>query len=110
MLNKLAHLDTSKSTGPDGISVRLLKLTAPSVAGSLTTLFNHSLSNGSVLREWKAANITPVPKGGVKQQVNNSRPISLLPVIGKVLEQIVHEQLYKYLNSNSLIHQAQSGF
>ena len=51
-----------------------------------------------------------VPKGGDKQQANNYRPISVLHVIGKVFEKLVHKLLYEYLNSNSLIHQVQSGF
>ena len=110
VLKILSHLDTSKSTGPDGISAKLLKLAAPSISGSLATLFNHSLMSGRVPSEWKVANITPVPKGGDKQQVNNYRPISVIAVTAKIFERLVHEQLYKYLNSNSLIHQAQSGF
>ena len=66
VLRILSHLDTSKSTGPDGISARLLKLAAPSISGSLVTLFNHSLMSDRVPDEWKVANITPVPKGGDK--------------------------------------------
>ena len=91
VLHILSHLNTSKSTGPDGISAGLLKLTAPSVTASLTVLFNYSLATGSVPGEWKTANITPVPKGGDKQQANNYRPISVLPIISKVFEKLVHK-------------------
>ena len=84
VLKILSHLDTSKSTGPDGISARLLKLAVPSISGSLATLFNHSLMSGRVPNEWKVANITPVPKGGEKQQVNNYRPIAVIAVTVKI--------------------------
>ena len=81
----------------DGISSRLLKLTAPSVARSLTQLFNYSLQTGEIPSEWKSANITPVLKKGRKEDVNNYRPISVLPIVAKVFERIVHKQLYEYL-------------
>ena len=70
----------------DGISSRLLKLTAPGIAGSLTHLFNCSLKTGEVPSEWKSANITPVFKKGRKEDVNNYRPVSVLPIIAKVFE------------------------
>ncbi len=61
VLGILHSLNASKATGADGISARLLKLTAPSISNSLTLLFNHSLQTGSFPEEWKHANVTPVP-------------------------------------------------
>ena len=52
VLKILSRLDISKSTGPDGISARLLKLAAPSISGSLATLFNYSLMSGCMPNEW----------------------------------------------------------
>ena len=39
-------------------------------------------------------NVTPVPKSGDRQEVNNYRPVSVLPVLAKILEGIVHDQLF----------------
>ena len=94
----LHTLNASKATGADGISARLLKLTAPS--NSLILLFNHSLQTGSFPEEWKHANVTPVSKSGDKHLVQNYRPISVIPVVAKAFETLVHKQLYNYLNTN----------
>lgn len=47
------------------------------------SLFNASLQMGQVPSEWKEANISPVPKAGDKGDVNNYRPISVIPIIAK---------------------------
>ena len=59
---------------------------------------------------WKFANIQPVYKEGNHQLKNNYRPISLLPICGKILEKIVFDSMYNYLVKNGLISQIQSGF
>ena len=69
-------------------------MVAPAISGSLTKLFNYSLSQGVFPSEWKQANMTPVPKSGDRHMVNNYRPISVLPVIAKVFESMVHGQLH----------------
>ena len=42
-------------------------------------------------------NVTPVPKSGDRHEVNNYRPVSALPFLAKILESIVHDQLFGYL-------------
>ena len=76
----------------------------------MTYLFNCSLRTGKIPQEWKAAIVTPVPKKGRKEDVNSYRPVSVLPVIAKVFEAVVHRQLYQYLEENQLLDSAQSGF
>ncbi|CAB4012374.1 Hypothetical predicted protein, partial [Paramuricea clavata] len=71
----LNNLSTSKATGPDGISARLLKECSEVLALFLTALFNKSIALGKVPADWKYANIVPVPK-------NNKTCIN----IGKVLD------------------------
>ena len=43
---------------------------------------------------WKLANVAPIFKKGNKQLIKNSRPISILPVCGKILEKIIFNNLY----------------
>ena len=50
---------------------------------------------------WKLANVTPIFKKGDKQLIKNYRPISLLPICGKILEKIIFNNLYTYLNTNN---------
>ncbi len=64
VLRVLSGLNETKASGSDGISARLLRLTAPVVAKSLTSLFNASIQLGHFPRAWKEANVTLVPKTG----------------------------------------------
>ena len=56
------------------------------------------------------AYVTPLDKGGIKKDVNNLRPVSLLPLPGKLLEKIVHQQTYKYLELYNMLTDCQGGF
>ena len=56
------------------------------------------------------ARVTPVLKKGVKSDLNNYRPISVIPVVSKDFEKIVYDQLLQYLNDNKLLSSCQSGF
>ena len=110
VLKLLKSLDVNKVVGLDCISARLLRKTTPAISHSLTSLFHYSLESGSVASEWKLARVTPVPKTRNSEEVNNFRPISVLSVVAKVPERIVHRQLYEYLQWHSILHGAQSGF
>ena len=59
---------------------------------------------------WKLANVTTIFKKGDKQLIGNYRPISLLPLCGKVFEKIIFNNLYKHLTTHHLITKNQSGF
>ena len=92
VLNHLKSIDTTKATGSDGIPGHLLKGCASVLAPSLTKIFNTSLLSGVVPRLFKKAVITPVFKSG-NNLAGNYRPISLLPIVSKILEKIVATQL-----------------
>ena len=96
----LLNLLTVKATGPDGISARLLKECSNEIAPSLTALFNKSLSLGKVPQEWKEANVVPVPKKGDIHEISNYRPISLLSLVSKLLEQVVHIHVSEFVQSS----------
>ena len=100
----------SKATGPDGLSARILKIAAAAIAGSLTKLFNVSLTTGDFPMDWKKANVYPVFKSGDPCLRTNYRPISVLSIIAKVFETVVHQQVTSYFISNNLFAKAQSGF
>ena len=60
--------------------------------------------------EWKYAKITPLYKKGMSTDVDNYRPISVLPVVSKVLERIVHHQLHRFLSEHKQLSPFQCGF
>lgn len=107
---QLKGLSAGKATGLDNISARLLRLSASHIAPSLTYIINFSLSHGVFPSDWKTAKVSPVFKDGTRSQVDNYRPISVLPVVSKILERVVHDQLYQYLTSNKILNKWQSGF
>ena len=88
----------------------MLHRTADAIAPTLTTIFNESLSQMRVPNEWKISNVTHIPKSGDPSSPSNYRPISLLSLISKVLERIVHRRISNFLYSNSLLSNCQFGF
>ena len=106
----LASLDVSKSSGPDGISAKMLKHTAVSIAPSVTQLFNLSIKNGRVPRGWKLSTVVPIPKSGRSHSPDNYRPISLLSVLSKVLEKHIHTLIFNHLKQHYPLSDCQWGF
>ena len=106
----LKCLKVSKSTGLDKIPAKVLKIASSIIAPSLTFIFNLSLSSGIFIDDWKNARVCPVYKGNDRRDMGNYRPISILPIISKVFEKEVFQQLYHYLKVNSILSKFQSGF
>ena len=107
---QLSNLKISKSTGVDNIQAKVLKLAASIIAPSLIWIFNLSVKTGIYVNEWKKARVVPIHKSNDRQRCENYRPISILPVVSKILERSVFNQIYKFLNDNSLLSKYQSGF
>ena len=92
-------MSSKKAGGYDGISVTMLQLCATEVAKPLKIIFEKCLNTGMFPDSWKYANVQSIHKNGNPQIKSNYRPISLLPICGKILEKIVFGQLYSYLNT-----------
>ena len=110
VLSALQGLNTRKSAGPDGISALFLQQTAEIIAEPLTLIYNHSLNTGTVPLAWKRSNVTPVHKGGDAKNPGNFRPISVVPIVAKVLEKLVANQLGLFLESRHLLHDLQGAY
>ena len=106
----LKSLDVTKATGLDGITPRILKTSAEAVAPILLEIINLSLTNGQFPESLKLAKIKPIHKGGPKSDPSNYRPISVLPVISKIVEKHVTKHLFAYLKKYDILHKSQSGF
>ena len=102
-------LQTNKSTGPDTIPPSILKCAKSVIAPPLANIINSSFSS-CFPSNWKQAWVKPLFKGGDKELLTNYRPISLLPITSKLIEQVVRSQLTTHLEENKLIHPLQSGF
>ena len=76
----------------------------------LLFIFKTALRSGIYPDQWKKANVFPVPKKESKHLLNNYRPISLLPVCGKIFEKCIYNSLYSYLENNNIFSPRQSDF
>ncbi len=109
--NILKRLKPKKSSGYDNISAHLLKNFTNELALPISIIVNSSLCSGIVPDCMKLAKIVPVYKQkGDAQLFTNYRPISLLPVLSKILEKVVHKRLYDYLIKNKILNKSQYGF
>ena len=100
----------SKATGRDRVSVKIIKVAAKIISPSLAKLCNRCFATATFPRMWKTAEVIPLFKGGDKTNVDNYRPISILPVISKIIERLVHNSLMIELEERNLIYHLQSGF
>ena len=101
-------LNVDKASGPDGISARMLK--AASITPSVTKLFNISIRLGRFPQVWKSSSVVPVPKSNNHREASNYRPISLLPIINKLLERHYHHLITDHLKEHRPLSNKQWGF
>ena len=110
VLKEISAMPTKEAVGIDGISCKLLKAAAPEIAQSVTKIINKSFTSGIFPDVWKTAKVTPVRKSGPLHDFGNFRPISVLPLLSKIIEKRVHSHFYSYLDTHGLLYVAQSGF
>ena len=88
----------------------MIKICNESITIPLKIIFDEPLKNGVFPGIWKRANVVPVHKKDDKSLVKNYRPISLLPIFGKIFNRIMYNSLFNYFISNKLFTPSQSGF
>ena len=110
ILNIIRSLYPNKAHGWDEISVRMIKLSDSALVLPLKTIFTNCLRRGLFPEIWKYANVVPVHKKNEKNLKGNCRPISLLPIFGKIFEKLIYDSLYSHLVSHELLNPNQSGF
>ena len=110
ILKIIRSLNSNKAHGCDEISVRMIKLSDTALVVPLKIIFTNCLRCGVFPQIWKCANVVPVHKKNEKNLKGNYRPISLLPIFGKILEKLIYDSLYSHLVSCELLNPNQSGF
>ena len=107
----LIKLNTHTATGPDDFPSSTLKILADPISTNITRIMNVSIKQNSFPLSWKEANVAPVWKNkGSKSDAASYWPISVLPVLGRLLEKAAARQLAQYCEDNNIIPAQQFGF
>lgn len=108
--NVIMNLKSESAPGWDEIPTKFLKLSRNILIPILCHLVNLCFSKGLFPHALKKSLITPVYKSGDRDDINNYRPISVLPCISKVLEKLINVRLVRYLNKYNILSRSQYGF
>ena len=92
------------------ISVKIIKHSAYIICPVLEKLYNYHMQLGQFPGDLKLSKISPVYKKGNEELLDNYRPISTLPIFGKIFEKIIYSRLYSFFTSQNIIHDTQFGF
>ena len=101
----IMKMNDKKAAGHDGICSKELKVVAEKLAWQLAILFNESLESSEIPSDFKIENIMPIFKSGKKQETapENCRGIFLTPLVSKVLERIVFNEVSAFLSNRKLL-------
>ena len=92
----IKSLNPNKTHGWDEISVRMIQISGDALIPPLIIIFNNIITTGIYPTSWKKANIVPIHKKEDKTLVKNYRPISHLPILGKMFEKCIYDFIYGY--------------
>ena len=104
------NMKDKSSYGFDGLSNKMLKQLVTSIRGPLSYICNLSFRTSVFPDRMKIAKVIPLFKGGDKTLCENYRPISLLPVLSKIIEKIVYVRVVNHLEENNILYSKQFGF
>ena len=99
----LERINPNKSVGIDNLGGRFLRDGAKVLGKSITELFNLSIEMSIFPDACKIAKLKPLYKKGSKLEPKNYRPISLLPIVSKIFEGIIHNQTQSYLDKHNIL-------
>ena len=98
----ISHLKNSKSSGLDNLDTYILKLIKSTIVPSVCHIVNLSLTTNRFPTKWKIAKVVPLYKGkGSKMDPKSYRPVAILPILSKVLERAMFQQVVYFMDSNN---------
>jgi hypothetical protein len=106
----IISLKNANSVGYDDISTNILKMCSKNISVPLTHIINLSLENGIFPDRLKLSIVKPLYKKGDEHDINNYRPITLIPVIAKIFEKIMAKRILSFIEKNNIINENQFGF
>ena len=110
ILNVVYKFNSKNSEDISGLRMTTLKCIIGSILKPLSYISNLSLSSGVFPDDLKIAKVLPLFKSGEVNEVNNYRPVSVLPQMSKILEKLFELRLRKYINKCDFLFKGQYGF
>ena len=110
VISIIKQLSNRKSTGPNSIPTDILHLLMLDISKPLAQIYNLSFKMGEFPDMLKIAKVIPIFKKDSKLLVSNYRPISLLSNLNKILEKLMFNRVYDFLERNDIIYKLQFGF
>ena len=110
ILGLIRSLNTNKAHGWDDLSISIIKICDHLIVRPLCLIYERCIGNGKYPQEWKWANVLPIHKKESQQFKKSHRPISLLPICGKIFQKLIFDVMYEFLIKNNLFTPTQSGF
>ena len=110
LIKEIDNIEIYKSSGLHNISSRILKDVWTISPILLLDIINKLLKTGNFPEDWKHGTVIPIPKVANPHLVNDLRPITLLPLPGKIMERLIHNKVYPYLEENNILASNQNGF
>ena len=110
VLKCLSQLKQTATRDLDGLDGKILKICSPVIAETLTYIYNLCIDKCYFPIKFKQAKVIPLYKSGDPSIATNYRPISILSILSKPLEQHMQKHLLCHLDKYNLIHENQSGF
>ena len=110
LVNTIINSLQNKAGSLNTFSTKVLKFLSPLISAPLSVIINKSFSRGVVPDTMKIARVVPIKKPSEPTDMNNYRPISILPATSKIYEKIMHKQPYSYLCNKSILFRSQFGF
>ena len=100
----VSNLSNSSSFGLDMVDTYIIKLIKPDILPALTHILNLSIATKVFPSAWKKSKVIPLHKKEDLLNPKNYRPVAIIPILSKVLERVIFNQMVAYLTDNSLIH------
>ena len=110
VLKLLKDMNIDKAAGIDNLSGKILTDAANILAKPISEICNLSIKYSIFPTDCQIAKLKPLFKRGSTTLPKNYRPISLLPLISKIFEKVVHDQTLAFLDENKRLYKFQSGF
>ena len=99
----ISNLKITSAFGLDEIDTFIVKLLQEEITPAVTHIINLSITTGTFPNKWKVSKVVPLHKKDDILNPENYRPVSIIPVMSKILERVVFSQVLRYLKDNDLL-------